>query len=205
MKFILFVEGQTEQKSVPEFLRRWLDTHLTTRVGIQSVKFEGYKELIADSPKKADMYLGRDDVIAVIAILDLYGPQIYPKDKNTVAERVSWAKPYLEKCVNKHGFYQFFAVHEIEAWLLSDPSIFPNEIRNAFTKKTKNPETVNFNEHPAKLLNNIYRSKTKHDYKKVVQGQQFFKKLDPNIAYDKCPYLKLLLDDMLVMAKARGC
>ena len=93
MKFILFVEGHTENKAIPSFLKRWLDRQLSKPVGIQSVRFEGWPELMKDSPTKANLYLSQDSVIAVIALLDLYGPTIYPNDKNSATERYIWAKP----------------------------------------------------------------------------------------------------------------
>jgi len=83
MKFIMFVEGHTETKAIPSFLKRWLDPQLSKPVGIKSVRFEGWPELVKDSPTKANLYLSQDSVIAVIALLDLYGPTIYPNDKNT--------------------------------------------------------------------------------------------------------------------------
>ena len=57
MKFILFVEGETEDKALPAFLKRWLDTKLEHRVGIQAVKFKGWSELIKGAPTKTRMYL----------------------------------------------------------------------------------------------------------------------------------------------------
>lgn len=102
MKFILFVEGYTERKAVPAFLKRWLDPRLTQPVGIQSVRFEGWSELIKDAPKKARLYLEnprtQGEIIAVIALLDLYGLN-YPADKTTVAERYEWAAEELKKNV----------------------------------------------------------------------------------------------------------
>ena len=74
MKFVLFVEGHTEKKALASFLKRWLDPQLDRRVGIQVVRFEGWPELVKDSPDKARMHLRKSDVIAVIALLDLYGP-----------------------------------------------------------------------------------------------------------------------------------
>ena len=41
MRFILFVEGYTEDKALPAFLKRWLDARLTSPVGIKVVRFEG--------------------------------------------------------------------------------------------------------------------------------------------------------------------
>ena len=53
MKFVLFDEGYTEKKSLANFFKRWLDPKLDQRVGIQVVRFEGWQELVKDSPDKA--------------------------------------------------------------------------------------------------------------------------------------------------------
>lgn len=202
MKIILFVEGVTEKRAVPEFLKRWLDPKTNQRIGIDVVRFEGCLELIKDSPKKAKMYVERAEVITVIALLDLYGSCTFPPSKKSVSERYDWAKHELESKVNNAKFLQFFAVHEVEAWFLSNPDIFPSQVKSSINNKTHRPEEVDFDEPPSKLLNRVYRLKTGRDYKKVTQGQQLFKKLDPSNAYDKCPYLKQLLDKMLELANA---
>ena len=204
MKFVLFVEGHTEKKCLSGFLRRWLDSRLNQRVGIQVVRFEGWPELVKDSPTKARLYLNNTDVIAVIALLDLYGPTFYPKDKVTVADRYAWARADLEGKVGDPRFRQFFAVHETEAWLLSDPDLFPRAVKDALSARVQHPEEVNFDEPPSKLLGRLYDEKTKRTYKKVTHGKELFDKLDPGVAYRKCPRLKELLDQMLHMAETRG-
>lgn len=207
MKFILFIEGHTEKKALPQFLKKWLDPKLTKPVGIKTVRFEGWKELVKDSPKKALMHLNgpeQHDLIAVIALLDLYGPTFYPPDKKTAQERYAWAKEYLESEVNHSKFRQFFAVHETEAWLLSNPDLFPIEVQKALPGKIQRPEEVNFDEHPARLLERIYKEKIKRTYKKTTHGSDLFNKLDPNLAYTKCPRLKELWDEMLKLAKEAG-
>ena len=202
MKFILFVEGHTENKAIPAFLKRWLDPQLASQpVGIQTVRFDGWAEMVKDSSTKAKLYLSEDNVVAVIALLDLYGPTIYPDKKKSATERYTWAKQYLEKEVDQKNFFQFFAVHEVEAWLLSEPSIFPRAIRPEIEKITTSPETINSARPPAKRLEEIYKKQTKRKYKKVVYGRDLFAKLDPIVAYKKCPRLKELLDKMLELAK----
>ncbi|WP_104984498.1 DUF4276 family protein [Sorangium cellulosum] len=74
------------------------------------------------------------------------------------------------------------------------------EVRAALPGKCAHPETVNFDTPPAKLLERLYRDKLKRGYKKVIDGTNLFRALDPDVAYGKCPYLKLLLDDMLALA-----
>jgi len=205
MKFILFVEGHTEDKALPRFLKKWLDPKLTKPVGIKTVRFEGWPELVKDAPLKAKMHLNgpaKDEIIAVISLLDLYGPTFYPQHITASEERYNWAKKYLEDSVALPKYYQFFAVHEVEAWLLSEPGIFPLAVQRAFTKKTDHPETVNFDEPPAKLLERLYHLHVRRSYKKVVNGRELFGKLDAEAAYKKCPKLKELLDKMLELAKA---
>jgi hypothetical protein len=204
MKFILFVEGYTEDKALPQFLKRWLDPKLTSPVGIKTVRFEGWPELAKDAPKKAEMHLNgprKDEIIAIISLLDLYGPTFYPAHLTEYEGRYDWAKQDIEKKVGQPKFFQFFAVHEVEAWLLSDPNIFPSAVKRAFPNKIESPETVNSTEPPAKLLERLYPLHTGRSYKKVVHGKELFGKLDPNIAYQKCPKLQQLLDKMLKLAK----
>jgi hypothetical protein len=203
MKFILFVEGYTEDKALPQFLKRWLDSQLPKAVGIKTVRFEGWSELIKDAPKRANMHLNgpaTQDIIAVISSLDLYGPTFYPRNLSTPDEKYNWAKKDIERKVSQPKFYQFFAVHEVEAWLLSDPSLFPADIQRVLAGKIKPPETINFDEPPAKLLERLYPLYTRRNFKKVVHGKELFGKLDPNLAYGKCPKLKELLDKMLELA-----
>jgi len=205
MKFILFVEGHTENVAIPSFLKRWLDPRLSRRVGIQAVRFEGWAELVRDSPIKANLYLSQEDVIAVVGLLDLYGPTIYPDNENTAEKRYAWAKQDLEKKVNHPKFFQFFAVHEIEAWLLSDPGIFPSSVRPSVAAISRAPETVDSTDrHPSKRLDDIYLRNTKKKYKKVTHGRYLFANLDPNVASEKCPYLRVLLGTMLRLAREAG-
>lgn len=151
------------------------------------------------------MYLDgpdKNEIIAVISLLDLYGPTFYPSNLKECKERYDWAKKEIEDKVNQPKFFQFFAVHEVEAWLLSEPNIFPVGVKGAFPAKIQHPEKVNFDEPPAKLLGRLYPLHVRRSYKKVVNGKELFGKLDPNVAYKKCPRLQELLDKMLELAQA---
>jgi hypothetical protein len=207
MKFVLLVEGYTEQKAIPAFLKRWLDPRLSQRVGIQIVRFEGWPELVDDMRDRALMYLespGSTEIIAVIALLDLYGPTIYPDHLDSAEERLAWATKEFESRVGRDRFKVFFAVHEVEAWLLSNPELFPTPIRKALPAKTVRPETVNFDEPPAKLLQRLYRDRSGRTYKKVTNGKALFDQLDPQAVYDKCPHFRQMMEDMLQLAKRAG-
>jgi hypothetical protein len=202
MKFVLFVEGHTEDRSLPSFLKRWLDTRLARPVGIKTVRFEGWAELRREVNRRAHLYFRSPeaaDIVAVISLLDLYGPNFYPPYLTTSSEKYDWAKEIIENEVNHSRFRQFFAVHEVEAWLLSQPDIFPPEIRSGFPGRISQPETVNSVEPPAELLKRLYRDRLRKNYKKVVNGKEFFDRLDPDVAYEKCPKLRELLDTMLAL------
>lgn len=206
MKFVLFVEGHTE-KVLPPFLSRWLNPQLTQPVGIQAVQFDGAADMIKDMPARAERFLNapKQDVIAVISLLDLYGlPLAIPASQKTVTERCAWAKVYLEREVSQPKFRQFFAVHETEAWLLSQPGIFPEPMQEEIASRAQHPETVNNQEPPAKLLHKLYQKHYKRDYKKVTGGANLFVALDPIVAYEKCQHLKVMLDDMLLLAHNSG-
>lgn len=204
MKIVLFVEGHTEHQAVAAFFKRWLDPRLRTPVGVQTVRFDGWAEMVRDTPQKAKMYLNapKGDVLAVIALLDLYGLQLpYPAALDSVAERIAWATEHLEHKVGEGRFRQFFAVHETEAWLLSEPRLFPAEIAKSLKGKAEKPETVNQDEPPAKLLERLYRSSMGRGYKKVTEARNLFPALSPDAAYAKCPQLRTLLDTMLELAQ----
>ncbi len=203
MKFVLFVEGHTENKALPQFLKRWLDPRLPARVGIKPVRFEGWHHYYDEISRKVSLNLsGKSgaDVIAGIGLLDLYGPTFYPAERKSAADRYQWAKSEIERRVGHPRFRQHFAVHELEAWLLAEPAILPPEVVRALPGNSGTPEQVNFSEPPAKLLQRLYRARLSRPFRKVIDGTNLMTRLDPDNAARKCPYLKVLLDDMLSLA-----
>lgn len=206
MKFIIVVEGKTEKNVIEDFLQRYLNKHLEINVGVRAIDREGVAELIKDLPAITDKWLDKKhsgDVIGVFGFADLYGlPVDYPKSITTVSAKIKWAKSEIEKSITQKSFRMFFAVHELEAWLLSDLSIFPTNVKRVLSKDKRKPENVNFDEPPAKLLKRVYYKETNRNYKKVTNGKQLFKNLNPEIAAEKCPNLKKLLNEMLTMAES---
>ncbi|MFG0261515.1 MAG: DUF4276 family protein [Novipirellula sp. JB048] len=206
MRFEIISEGETEKDSIAQFLKRWLDPRLSQPVGIKVSDEKGFARALRKISTKAKAKLdapGNEDIIGVIGLIDLYGPE-FPDHVTSVADRYSWFKDEIERDVDDDRFRMHFAVHEVEAWLLADKSIFPRPVQDIWPSNLRPPEQVNFNEPPAKLLNKLYKQATRKTYKKTVNGKQLFGKLDVSSAVAACPYLKLLLDDMLDMAKAKG-
>jgi Domain of unknown function (DUF4276) len=58
------------------------------------------------------------------------------------------------------------------------------------------PEAVNFNEPPAKFLKRILGR-----YKKTTTAMNLFPSVDPQVAIDRCPHLKVLAEDLLRVAR----
>jgi hypothetical protein len=206
VKFVLFVEGHTEHKCLAPFLKRWLDPQLPQPVGIQVVCFGGSAKLAKDMAAKAEWYLDESkarDVIAVIGLIDLYASVRFPNGKTTTSERYQWGKQHFESQVGHPRFRMFFAVHEIEAWLLSQPDIFPPKIAGMLAT-VHNPEAVDFGRPPARLLEELYRTHLNREYKKAIHGPRHFKALDPTVVAAKCPYFASMLDEMLALARSTG-
>ncbi len=59
------------------------------------------------------------------------------------------------------------------------------------------PEQVNFGEPPAKFLKRVLGGR----YKKTTTAMNLFPKVDPQIAIDRCPHLKILAHDLLRVAR----
>ncbi|MGA3043580.1 MAG: DUF4276 family protein [Bryobacteraceae bacterium] len=203
MKFALYVEGYTE-RALSAFLKRWLDPRLSIDVRVDPVRFSGSGDYLKSFAQRAKKGLDSGRLTAVVGLLDLYRVGLDFPPNLTTDEKCTWAKAELERQVGDPRFRQHFAVHETEAWLLSDPEIFPTPIRERLKRPAKRPESVNFREPPAKLLERAYRAEGL-DYKKVTDGSKLFAKLAPNLSYERCPHLRMLLDDMLSLAKAAGC
>ena len=220
MKFIIFVEGETEDKGVAGFINRWLSTQFApgSAVGVDCVKFEGWADLRDGAPKRARLYLtdpAYRDVIAVVSLLDLYGPTFYPAEKTSVRDRYSWGCSYMQERVRQHfesfglplelseKYHHFFAVHETEAWLVTRPELFAKEVQ-AKLKKQGPPEEINFNTPPGKLLEELYMKNVKRKYVKTTSGRNIFPRLDPAQVAEQCPYLREMLHKLRELARDAG-
>jgi hypothetical protein len=208
MNFIFLVEGKTERLGLPAFLKKWLDPRLSQPVGIRPRNMGGCSDFISDAVGITMKELAdpaNRDLIAVIGLLDLYGPQkFYPNGVASIADRCQWGRRFFEEKVANPRFKMYFAVHETEAWLLSGPELFPRQVAEKLPGKIREPEKVDFDEPPAKLLDKLYYQYLKRHYNKVVYGNSYFRALDPNIVYCKCPYFATMMDELEEMAHRAG-
>lgn len=171
-----------------------------SKVGIVAVGFQGVSNFLDDLPKKVSHYLDSARANFVVGLVDLYGlpDRIDLSGCGSVKEKVSAARKCIRDLVPaefQDRFHQHFAVHEVEAWLLAYPERWPPNVRDQINKRP--PEQVNFHEPPAKFLKRILGG----TYKKTVRAKNLFPVVDPQQAIDRCPFLKLLADDLLAIAK----
>jgi Domain of unknown function (DUF4276) len=206
MKFILLAEGATEKIAVAGFLKRWLDSQLTAgKVRVEPVPLVGWANFKKEVVKRARAHLDgpeSGETIAVIGLLDLYGATFWPRHCSTARDRHDWGVKHFENAVKRRRFRMFFAVHEVEAWILSQPEVLPPEVRASVTKLSAKPEHVNFDHPPSKRLEAAYYSKLGRSCKKTNDGKALFQKLDPQIVANKCPRLHTMLDEKLRLVKA---
>jgi hypothetical protein len=205
VKLQLYVEGDTEAHALPGLVRRWLDQKAGAHVRVLVESLDGWQRFAGEIDAKVRLRLRQGDssqLIGVIGILDLYGPQFYPAGVTTADDRVMWATKHFEAEVNDRRFRMFMAVHEIEAWILSQPSLLPPQVSKVLPSRP--PEQVDFGEPPSKLLHGLYKKRLKRHYKKTVDSVNMLAMLDLQVLHDRCPYAAAFLDAVLDMARAAG-
>lgn len=146
------------------------------------------------------------DVIAAIGLLDLAGLPRYPPSVLTADDRRVWIKSLVEDEVADARFRQHVAVHELEAWVLSDPEAFPVDVGDELRTIAARPEAVNFDNKPAQRIDAAFRKRLNRRYRKTTDGGDLLARANVSLAYEKCPSLRALLDDMrdLALAAARS-
>ena len=141
MRFEIISEGKTEKDSVATFLKSWLDPKLTSPIGIKVTDEKGFARALRKIATKAKAKLeapGNEEIIGVIGLIDLYGPE-YPTHLTTVEQRYRESKESVEREVNDPRFRMHFAVHEVEAWLLCDKRIFPRAVQDIWPASRRPP------------------------------------------------------------------
>jgi len=208
VRFVLFVEGWTEDEVLPGFLKRWLDARVSQTIGIHSVRFNGNTHYLTEVAKKVRLHLQDASVLAVVGLLDLYrlDPEISGANLpavSTPSTRVTSARAAIMKLIDprcQSRFRQYFAVHELEAWLLSDERLFPGVRLPSVCSR---PEDVDFDDPPSQMIDRLVRATKngRYGYKKRVTARSLFQRLDPDVVYEKCPNFHRMMDDMLELTR----
>lgn len=197
MRFILIVEGDTEKRSIEGLIRKHLAEMTGQNIGITAININGYGNFFRDLPKKVTKYLNgpdKNEILAIVGLMDLYKTP-YAHDVNRpIRERILQGTQLFEDSVQQDRFRMFFAVHEYEAWLLSDSEKFDPAIRSRIASHARDPEDVNTDEPPSKFLKRIYSEYLHREYKKTVDGTVLMGRIDPEKVYEKCPNYRAMID-----------
>ena len=207
-RIVLLLEGGMEAVGLGRFLHKWLDVRLGTgsRVGLDLVDQGGKDKYLASVGADVHRHLKRDGVVAVFGLLDLYNLSTSGIDFrgcSTTGECVHVARKHILASVPANcgdRFFQHFAVHETEAWLLSCRDIFPGVVRPYLPRDA--PERVNSHTSPARQIAKAYRRGFGNkEYDKKKDGRILFNLLDPEKAAKACEHLRLMLDNLLDVSK----
>ncbi|MBI2302203.1 MAG: DUF4276 family protein [Armatimonadetes bacterium] len=196
--FVVVAEGGTERRVLGPLLQRWLATRFASAPGVKVHSASGlgkHQKLREQLARLTPDAPGANEVIAVISLLDLHGCGLtFPPSYWSLKQRIRWATRRIETGADAPRFHHCFAVHEVEAWLLAQPEVFPAEVRRRLRKLAVNPEEVDDLDPPAARISEAYRGALNRAYEKVRDGARLFGRLDPEIAASRCPNLRLLLD-----------
>ncbi|MCH7811978.1 MAG: DUF4276 family protein [Chloroflexi bacterium] len=196
---VLLVEGETEL-ALQELLKRWLDPRTPKRVGIKVKPLGGAGSFLRDVGAKTRLHLQNSDTLAVIGLMDLHGfpVALSPGDRR---EQVEEARSIVVDRIPSEcrpRFRQHFAVHELEAWMFSDPSILPFALPSRYVAAL--PEDLDLGDPPSRHLHRLYKAHRPRGYVKTLDGKALLGKLDPSRIYEKCPHFAQLLDELLALA-----
>jgi hypothetical protein len=210
LRFVLLVEGPSEKLALPQFFKRWLDERFLVPIDIKAIVRTGAANVCEEAPKDVPKLLNAlnaPELVGIISICDLASELPFLNPSKSKTERIEIATKFMLDKVDHDKYRHFFIVHELEAWLLSNPTIFGKELGSEVSKKIKkNPEEINDKKPPAKLLDEVFFAKTGRNYedRKPETCANAFRKLDVEKAYAACPSLAAILDEMLSMALAAG-
>jgi hypothetical protein len=202
-KIAIFVEGQTEKIFVEQFLQEYFGVHtielefqkrlgktLTKVTGSRQNPFAEYTISIIDMAGDSNVFSAlyeraekmiQEGYLSLLAIRDVY-PQ-YSRDQ---------IDPVLQNFSNlfiqfsfRDRLYPIFAIMEIEAWFLADYNVF-SRINPLLTpelvKERLNIDLIETNpqsyEHPAGVIDKIYRLFGETYQKHEKQAYQLVYKLD---------------------------
>jgi hypothetical protein len=168
---ILYVEGDTEEH-LPQFFKRWLDPRTQQKIAIKAVNLRGVSNYLGEVGRRARLALGEAKITGAVGLIDFFRSTL-PYPDGTLGEKYAWAQTKLQADVGHPRFRQHFAVHETEAWLLSDPKIFPAGVIEG-ALNTSSPEAINSQSPPGRRVKARYLSKLKRNYQKRTDALPVF-------------------------------
>ena len=140
------------------------------------------------------LLLGRDSSDHVIALTDVYtgaNPPAFSDAEDAKQKMQRWVG-------NEPRFHPHAAQFEFEAWLIPYWRRIQALAKYDQPAPTGNPENINHNSPPSRLLKDVFRrGNCRDDYVKVRDAGRILKDQDLNVAIQRCPELKSLVNTIL--------
>lgn len=174
-RIVVLCEGDTEELAVRHFIsRQWVLDGLNP-VGLHRDNMNGDLRAIG---AKTRLYLDEGDVIGVFTLVDLYGmdrvQHSVEDNLDTKVRRVQdWMKAQITHARSAH-FYPHVSVHEIEAWILAEGAALAKRVGDQRIMADPDAELKNFQYPPSKRLNDMFVSRRKTRYHKIMDGRPLF-------------------------------
>jgi hypothetical protein len=195
MKIKVICEGQTE-----EGLRALLGKAVAIPgCGILIKTYEGISALLRGLDDAIASEL-RSQAKAVFCLVDYYHYPLPETAKNLHLEkRLKAIKADVIRQIDRSRrpvLRCHVVVHEVEARILADEQTLAQRLKIRRLPPWKQPENVNDMKPPAKVLDDLFRTRLKKRYDKYKDGVDLLQKADWQKVYAKCPTFKQLVDDL---------
>lgn len=202
----IYCEGETD-KHILSFLLDHFQSEL--RPGKSPVALRvhplGGSKYLTDIGKVVTNRIVVEQDPVVFGLIDFYGlinrfPKVAKWEGDPLPQRLEYITNQVKQRIPaayRPQFHQHFAVHDIEAWLLADEGPLQAMFGRPGVGPWHRPETVNLSKPPSAVLAELYRLKGREAYIKSVNGPSLLSKASPKAILDKCPYFKMLIDDLM--------
>ena len=195
MRINVLCEGQTE-KGLRQLLAKAIDVQ---GCGIKIKPCEGVASLLRklDGRIESELISGTQVVFCLVDYhhyplpntkRNLPFPQRLEAIKSDMIAQIEASRHSAVRC--------HVVVHEVEAWILADEQILAQRFKATSLSAWKQPENVNDMKPPAKVLEELFRTRLKRRYDKYKDGVDLLQKIDWQKVYAKCPAFKQLVDDL---------
>ena len=205
-RIVVLCEGGTEELAVRHFVRGQWEVDGLASVSLSRRNLCGHPEKVGPLARE---YFDKPDVLAVFALVDLYGMNLvtHPPDDELDA-KVRRVKGWLRNQIHDHGrardFFPHVSVHEVEAWILAEGMALSRRLRDSGIRPDPQAESKNFQNPPSDRLNDLFRRIKSRRYEKIVDGTPLFKAMQFQPVYESCRYFREFYDDLRAVGRQQA-
>ena len=197
---MVLCEGETEEFAIRHFVARQWRVDRLESVGLKPVNLHGNLE---QAGRFAAGYLDDEEILSVFALVDLFRMIRVDQEANDPLNvKVDRVRDWLRERVihrRRSDFFPHVSVYEVEAWILAEGTALSNRL-GASIERDLRAEERNFLRPPAVRINELFLRYKKTRYRKTIDGQRLFSKMEFHPVYDSCPYFRRFYDELRAVA-----